>query len=81
MVKIKESEIFKRIKSKLDKSKSIRIEKLVRKRTKNLEIGKPMRYNRKGMRELYSGSFRLSYYFDVSLRAVYLLDFYHKDKQ
>ncbi len=78
---IKESDKFKSIKSKLDQSYLIRLEKLIKKIISNTEIGKPMRYNRKDTREVYVGSFRLSYSFDKNINTLFLLDFYHKDEQ
>ena len=45
----------------------------------NPEIGKPMKYNRKGTRELYISPFRLSY--RIKEDAVYILALYHKDEQ
>jgi mRNA-degrading endonuclease RelE of RelBE toxin-antitoxin system len=81
MPKIIETDNFKRIKTKLDLSYLIRLEKLIKKIISNPEIGKPMRNVRKGTRELYVGKFRLSYQFDKSKDIVFLLDFYHKKHQ
>ena len=81
MPKIIETDNFKRIKNKLDQSYLVRLEKLIRKIITNPEVGKPMRNVRKGTRELYVGSFRLSYSFDKSTDTIFLLDFYHKDEQ
>ena len=47
----------------------------------NPEIGKPMRFSRKGTREIYISPFRLSYLYDYAKQVVYILDLYHKDKQ
>ncbi|KAF5432460.1 mRNA-degrading endonuclease RelE, toxin component of the RelBE toxin-antitoxin system [Candidatus Methanophagaceae archaeon] len=47
----------------------------------NPEIGKTMRYARKGTRELYIGSFRLSYVYLKSENKIIFLDLYHKDEQ
>ncbi len=80
-MKIKESDSFKRIKSKLDKSYLERVEKLIRKIILNPEIGKPMRHDRKGTREIYAKPFRLSYFYDFNQDALTFLDFYHKDEQ
>jgi len=65
----------------LDKSYLERIEKLIIKIIENPEIGKPMRYARKGTREVYLGSFRLSYAYDLSTEILTFLDIYHKDAQ
>lgn len=45
------------------------------------EIGKPMRYGRKGTREVYVGSLRLSYTYHQVDAIVELLEIYHKDEQ
>jgi len=47
----------------------------------NPEIGKPMKYARKGTREVYIGSFRLSYAYYPEQDMIEFLDFYHKDEQ
>ncbi len=67
---------FEKIKNKDIKEKII---KHVIKIKENPEIGKPMRYARKGTRELYIGSFRLSYIFEGD--TVSILALYHKDEQ
>ena len=46
----------------------------------NPEIGKPMRYHRKGTREIYVSPYRLSYMIK-SNDLIYILDLYHKDEQ
>jgi len=63
------------------KDKSIK-EKLIKQFSKiknNPGIGKPMKYARKGTRELYVGSFRLSYA-HVEDKIIFL-NLYHKDEQ
>lgn len=67
---------FEKIKNKDIKQKII---KQVAKIKENPEIGKPMRYGRNGTRELYTGSFRLSYIIEGD--TVYILALYHKDDQ
>ncbi len=67
---------FQKIKNKDIKE---RIIKQVTKIKENPEIGKPMMYGRKGTRELYFGSFRLSYMIEGD--TVYILTLYHKDEQ
>ena len=67
---------FKKIK---DKNSKIKIIKQIQKIKENPEIGKPMRYSRKGTRELYIPPFRLSY--KIEKDVVYILDLYHKDEQ
>ncbi|HGJ66817.1 TPA: hypothetical protein ENS27_15755 [bacterium] len=67
--KIKDQEIQKSVKNK--------IKKII----ENPEIGKPMRNIRKGTREIYAGSFRISYNYHKELDLIEFLDFYHKDEQ
>ncbi|MEK6926832.1 MAG: type II toxin-antitoxin system RelE/ParE family toxin [Nanoarchaeota archaeon] len=82
MVKLDFNEQFKRTISKIkDASIKERIEKLLLKIRDNPEIGKPMRHNRKGTRELYLPPFRLSYAYDKTNDVIIILDFYHKDTQ
>lgn len=45
------------------------------------ETGKPMRYERKGTREVYLSSFRLSYVYLKEENKIVFLDIYHKDEQ
>ena len=45
------------------------------------EIGKPMRYSRKGTREVYIPPFRLSYSYIQNEEKIIFLDLYHKDEQ
>ncbi|MFH0961542.1 MAG: type II toxin-antitoxin system RelE/ParE family toxin [archaeon] len=58
-----------------------RIEKQILRILENPEVGKPMRYNRRGTREVRVGSFRLSYYYEKEVGLLFFLDFYHKDWQ
>lgn len=58
-----------------------RIQKQIEKLRQNPKAGKPMRYQRKGTRELYVDPFRLSYAYLPSQDRVVLLDLYHKIKQ
>ena len=82
MVKIDFDEKFKRTISKIkDVSVKDRIVKLIFKIKDNPEIGKPMRHNRKGTREVYLPPFRLSYAYDKLNKIVVILGFYHKDEQ
>jgi len=66
---------------KLDNSYVPRIQKLIQKIIENPEIGKPMRFGRKGTREVYASPFRLSYFYDKATDTLFLLDVYHKDEQ
>lgn len=65
----------------LDKNYIDRIEKLIKKIIQKPEIGKPMKFDRKGTREVYVKPFRLSYAYDKNSDILYLLDIYHKDEQ
>ncbi|MAG47289.1 hypothetical protein CL617_01670 [archaeon] len=67
-----------KIKNKVDRE---RVKKHIKKIIQNPEIGKPMKYSRKGTREVYIGSFRLSYVYIEKENKVVLFDLYHKDKQ
>ena len=58
-----------------------RVNKHIRKIIENPEIGKPMRHARKGTREVYIGSFRLSYAYLKEENKLIFLDLYHKDEQ
>ncbi len=81
MINVKTSERFERVLNKLDNSIKIQVDKLIIKLIDNPEIGKPMRYNRIGTREVYVGSYRFSYSYDIENSILYLLDIYHKDEQ
>ena len=81
MVNIDYDKNFRRIYEKLDKSIKDRVEKLIAKIIENPEIGKPMRHTRKGTREVYVGSFRLSYRYSKEENLIEFLEFYHKDEQ
>ena len=82
MVKVEFDQHFKKIISKL-KSHTIkeRILKLILKIKENPDIGKPMKHNRKGTREVYLPPFRLSYAYNKTQNSIVLLDLYHKDEQ
>lgn len=69
---------FKKIKSQTEKE---RILKQVKKIRENYEIGKPMKYRRKGTRELYIGSFRIAYSYIKNDDCIIFLELYHKNKQ
>jgi len=82
MVKIDFDDKFKNTLFKIkDISVKERIEKQILKIANNPEVGKPMRYNRKGTREVYIGSHRLSYAYIKDRDTIKILDFYHKDEQ
>ena len=64
-----------------DNSFKEQVKKQIEKIINNPEIGKPMRYYRKGTRELYVGSFRLSYTYHRDKDILEFLEIYHKDEQ
>lgn len=81
MVEIRFDKKFSNIFSKLDDFMKKKITKQIVKIAENPEIGKPMKYSRKGTRELYVKPFRLSYEYIKEKSVVYILDLYHKDEQ
>ena len=75
---------------KIDNSYKIKVKKQINKVIQNPEIGKPMKANRKGTREVYVSPFRLYYAFFLSddeedegkeIYKLVFLDLYHKDNQ
>ena len=70
--------IFSKIKDELLRTK---IKKQIKKISENPEIGKPMKYGRKGTREIYIKPFRLSYAYCVPSNVIFILDLYHKKRQ
>lgn len=70
--------LFSKIKDSLLKE---RVAKQIKKISEDPEIGKPMRYDRKGTREVYVKPFRLSYKYFKDQKIIYILDLYHKDEQ
>ena len=82
MVKIDFDKHFKRTISKIkDFSVKERIEKLIIKIKNNPQVGKPMKHNRKGTREVYLPPFRLSYAYNRNSDTIIILYLYHKDEQ
>lgn len=82
MVKSVFSTSFKKLFSKI-KDKSVKkgiIKKFVKIKD-NPELGKPMKYSKKGTREVYVGSYRLSYTYVKKEEKIVFLDLYHKDEQ
>jgi mRNA-degrading endonuclease RelE of RelBE toxin-antitoxin system len=69
---------IKKIKDNLLKSK---VKKQISKIIDSPEIGKPMRYARKGTREVYVTPFRLSYLYIEKENKIVFLYLYHKDEQ
>ena len=64
-----------------DNSVKEQVKKQIKRIIENPGIGKPMRYARKGTREVYVGSFRLSYAYLKNENKIIFLDLYHKDEQ
>jgi mRNA-degrading endonuclease RelE of RelBE toxin-antitoxin system len=64
-----------------DSTMKEKIKKQIKRIIENPEVGKPMRYTRKGTRELYIGSYRLAYAYLKDEQKIILLDLYHKDHQ
>lgn len=58
-----------------------RVKKQIEKIIQNPNVGKPMRYSRKGTRELYISPYRLSYAYLKEENKLIFLDLYHKDEQ
>ena len=82
MVKVIFTEKFQKLFSKIKNSLfKERIIKQIEKIKSNPEIGKPMRFGRKGTRELYIKPFRLSYAYFKAENKIIFLDLYHKDEQ
>ena len=82
MVKVKFDPSFKKIFSKIkDKSLKDKIIKQILKIKENPEFGKPMKYARKGTREICVSPYRLSYIYNEKEDIIILLDLYHKDNQ
>ena len=64
-----------------DESTKNKIKKQIQKITDYPEVGKPMKYERKGTREVYIGSFRLTYSYFPDENKLIFLELYHKDEQ
>ena len=82
MLKVEYSDDLLKIIQKIrDKSQKENIKKQIKRIIKQPEIGKPMRYVRKGTREIYIGSYRLAYVYIKDKNKLIFLDLYHKNKQ
>jgi len=82
MVTVAYEERFKKLITKVkDASLQQKIKKQIKKIINNPEIGKPMRFSRKGTREIYIPPFRLSYLYVDKEDKIVFLDLYHKDLQ
>jgi len=58
-----------------------KVKKQIEKIVQNPDIGKPMRFTRKGTREVYVSPYRLSYAYLEGDKKLIFLDLYHKDEQ
>ena len=82
MVKISFHQTFQKEFTKIkDKAIKEKIIKQLQKIRDDPEIGKPMKYSRKGTRELYIKPYRLSYSYTKEESTIIILELYHKDKQ
>ncbi len=64
-----------------DKPFKEKVKKQVENIISNPEVGKPMRYTRKGTRELYIKPYRIAYAYIQKENQLIFLKIYHKDKQ
>ena len=80
-MEVKRTEKFEKAFDKLDNSLKIKVIKQIEKIIINPNLGKPMRYERKDTRELYSKPFKISYTYFKNELIILFLDLYHKDKQ
>ncbi|MFH1400515.1 MAG: type II toxin-antitoxin system RelE/ParE family toxin [Nanoarchaeota archaeon] len=64
-----------------DQALKERVKKMIERIIDVPEIGKPMRYQRKGTREVYIPPFRFAYSYLPSENRIIFLALYHKDKQ
>jgi len=82
MLEIKRKPNFLKTISKIkDNSIRERVKKQIKKIIANPEVGKPMKYGRKGTRELYIKPFRISYTYIKNKNELIFLELYHKKKQ
>tara|TARA_Y100000310_G_scaffold295945_1_gene327765 strand:+ start:1642 stop:1890 length:249 start_codon:yes stop_codon:yes gene_type:complete len=71
----------KKIKKFKDNSLKKRLKTQIKKIIYSPEIGKPMKFCRKGTREVYVKPFRLSYFYSKDRNKILFLEIYHKDEQ
>ncbi len=81
MVNIDYLDSFKKKFKKLNNALKEETKKRIKKIIINPNIGKPMRFERKGSREVYINSYRLVYNYIEKKSTILFLDIYHKDKQ
>lgn len=75
------SDFLKKISKIRDNLLKLQIKKQIIKIINNPDIGKPMKYDRRGTREVYITPFRLSYILLKKEDKLIFLDLYHKNKQ
>lgn len=78
-MEIRFSDQFNKIYSKLDNQTKRKVLKQIEKLEENPFAGNPMKYDKKGSRELYIKPFRLSYVMQTNL--ILINNLYHKDEQ
>ena len=82
MVTVAFDKLFeKRIKKIKNEELKHRVKKQIKKIVNDPDIGKDVRYGRKGTRELRIPPFRVSYKYEKKKDKIIFLDFYHKDGQ
>lgn len=82
MVNVSYSSSFQKAFEKIrDQEVKGRVKEYIRKIIVSPLLGKPMRHERKGTREVYVSSYRLSYMYIPEQDLLIFLDFYHKDQQ
>ena len=82
MVTIEYDSVFeRRIRKIKDGLLKLKVKKQIEKVVNSPEIGKPMKFGRKGTREVYISPFRLSYVYIKEENKIIFLDLYHKDEQ
>ncbi|MBT4870372.1 MAG: type II toxin-antitoxin system RelE/ParE family toxin [Candidatus Diapherotrites archaeon] len=74
-------QFLKQIKKMKDSETKLKIKKQIEKVIENPTLGKPMRYGRKGTRELYISPFRLAYIYIEKDNKIIFIEIYHKDEQ
>ena len=72
---------FKKKFQKLEGSMKMRVKKQINRIILNPAIGKPMRFTRKGTREVYIDSYRLSYRYIEQENLIEFAELYPKDNQ
>ena len=81
-IQVEKSDRFLKFMKSISKSPLFDIaEKRIIKIINDPEVGKPMRFGRKGTREVYIKPFRISYYWSKDENLIIFLDIYHKDEQ